>query len=325
MLNPYSIAGNNLEEAKRALYQKRWDRDSQLYQFNQEKERARQIVSPNDLIRLNIGGKITVTRRETLIKVPNSLLAKTFDGTYQNYLRPNSDGTYFLDYNPFIFTRLLDQLRMLKTNETINFSPPLSSTLVKPFNKMLKELGLPLPKQSPNDIISLNVGGEKIVTLRKTLTSVPNSKLAQLISSTKGTKYDQLGQPFLDYNPKLFQHLLDQLRQGKNLKNKDLNLLSNENQDAFQAMLSDLREVKKSVSQPFLDYNPKLFQHLLDQLRQGKNLKNKDLNLLSNENQDAFQAMLSDLREVKKSKKARTNKSRKQKTTLNPSKTTKKN
>ncbi|CAF4214695.1 unnamed protein product, partial [Adineta steineri] len=133
-----------------------------------------------------------------------------------------------------------------------------------------EEFGLPLPKQSPNDIISLNVGGEKIVTLRKTLTSVPNSKLARLISSTKGTKYDQLGQPFLDYNPKLFQHLLDQLRQGKNLKNKDLNLLSNENQDAFQAMLSDLREVKKS-------------------------------------------------------KKARTNKSRKQKTTLNPSKTTKKN
>ncbi|CAF0974613.1 unnamed protein product [Adineta steineri] len=270
MLNPYSIAGNNLEEAKRALYQKRWDRDSQLHQFNQEKQRARQIVSPNDLIRLNIGGKITVTRRETLLKVPNSLLAKTFDGTHQNYLRPNSDGSYFLDYNPVIFTRLLDQLRMFKPNKTILFSPPLSSTLIKPYNRMLEEFGLPLPKQSPNDIISLNVGGEKIVTLRKTLTSVPNSKLAQLISSTKGTKYDQLGQPFLDYNPKLFQHLLDQLRQGKNLKDKDLNLPLNENQDAFQAMLSDLSKVIKS-------------------------------------------------------KKSQKKKSRKQKTTLNPSKTAKKN
>ncbi|CAF1151737.1 unnamed protein product [Adineta steineri] len=267
MLNAHSINENTREETAREFREMQWNVNLKFHQFNQEKERARQIVSPNELIRLNIGGKIIITRRETLLKVPGSLLAKTFDGTHQNDLRRNPDGSYFLDYNPDLFSHLLDQLRMLKTNETILFSPPLSSTLVKPFNEMLKELGLPLPKQSPNDIISLNVGGERIVTLRKTLTSVPNSNLARLISSSKGTKYDQLGQPFLDYNPKLFQHLLDQLRQGKNLEDNDLNLPSN----------------------------------------------------------DAFQAMLSDLRKVEKSKKSRTNNNRKQKKKLNPSKTAKKN
>ncbi|CAF1074012.1 unnamed protein product [Adineta steineri] len=238
----YERAMRNIQDEKVRIQKELDEIELNRKNFEQESNKVQGLVDNDDLIRFNVRGRTIVTRRKTLLKVPNSTLAKSFDGSSEPLLYPNSDGTYFLDYNPVIFTRLLDQLRMFKPNKTILFSPPLSSTLIKPYNRMLEEFGLPLPKQSPNDIISLNVGGEKIVTLRKTLTSVPNSKLAQLISSTKGTKYDQLGQPFLDYNPKLFQHLLDQLRQGKNLTAP-----SGEDKNAYESMLTDLG-LKNNVS-----------------------------------------------------------------------------
>ncbi|CAF1151753.1 unnamed protein product [Adineta steineri] len=238
----YQLAMRNSQDEKVRIQKELDEIELNRRNFEQESEKVRGLVGNEHLIRFNVRGRTIVTRRKTLLKVPGSLLAKTFDGTHQNDLHRNPDGSYFLDYNPVIFTRLLDQLRTLKPNKTIYFSPPLSSTLIKPFNRMLEEFGLPLPKQSPNDIISLNVGGERIVTLRKTLTSVPNSELARLISSSNETKYDHLGQPFLDYNPKLFQHLLDQLRQGKNLTAP-----SNEDKNAYESMLTGLG-LKNNIS-----------------------------------------------------------------------------
>ncbi|CAF4214713.1 unnamed protein product, partial [Adineta steineri] len=174
----YERAMRNIQDEKVRIQKELDEIELNRKNFEQESNKVQGLVDNDDLIRFNVRGRTIVTRRKTLLKVPNSTLAKSFDGSSEPLLYPNSDGTYFLDYNPVIFTRLLDQLRMFKPNKTILFSPPLSSTLIKPYNRMLEEFGLPLPKQSPNDIISLNVGGEKIVTLRKTLTSVPNSKLA---------------------------------------------------------------------------------------------------------------------------------------------------
>lgn len=68
-----------------------------------------------------------------------------------------------------------------------------------------------------DDIIELNVGGQRITTLRSTLTVIPNSKLALLFAKDNKTenKSKQKKTYFFDYNPKLFQHLLDQLRTMK--------------------------------------------------------------------------------------------------------------
>lgn len=69
-----------------------------------------------------------------------------------------------------------------------------------------------------DDVIELNVGGEKMTTLRSTLTAIPNSKLASMFSKENTKKLlplDKQGAVFFDYNPIYFNYLLDQLRMIK--------------------------------------------------------------------------------------------------------------
>jgi len=71
-----------------------------------------------------------------------------------------------------------------------------------------------------DDVIELNVGGQKMTTLRSTLTAVPNSKLALMFSkaNTKNMlSTDKQGAVFFDYNPIYFNYLLDQLRTIKRM------------------------------------------------------------------------------------------------------------
>ncbi len=72
-------------------------------------------------------------------------------------------------------------------------------------------------------MIELNVGGQKITTLRSTLTIVPNSKLARMFSKDnpeKNLSMDKQGAVFFDYNPLYFNYLLDQLRAIKRMPEK---------------------------------------------------------------------------------------------------------
>ncbi|CAF1102948.1 unnamed protein product [Didymodactylos carnosus] len=72
-----------------------------------------------------------------------------------------------------------------------------------------------------NDIIYLNVGGEKMCTLRSTLIQTPNTVLAMQFSGKWEEKIlkNKDGHVFLDYDPQLFRLLLNQLREwnGKQL------------------------------------------------------------------------------------------------------------
>jgi hypothetical protein len=75
----------------------------------------------------------------------------------------------------------------------------------------------------PDDIIELNIGGQKMTTLRSTLTAIPNSKLAFMFSknNTKNTlPTDKQDAVFFDYNPMYFNYLLDQLRAIKRMPEK---------------------------------------------------------------------------------------------------------
>jgi len=75
----------------------------------------------------------------------------------------------------------------------------------------------------PDDIIELNIGGQKMTTLRSTLTVVPNSKLARMFSkdnTDKNLPMDKQGAVFFDYNPIYFNYLLDQLRAIKRMPKK---------------------------------------------------------------------------------------------------------
>ncbi|CAF0912581.1 unnamed protein product [Didymodactylos carnosus] len=77
---------------------------------------------------------------------------------------------------------------------------------------------------SDNDIIYLNVGGEKMCTLRSTLIQIPSTVLSMIFSGRWEEKIlkDKDGYVFLDYDPQLFKLLLNQLREwnGKQLVNE---------------------------------------------------------------------------------------------------------
>ena len=55
--------------------------------------------------------------------------------------------------------------------------------------------------------MKLNVGGEMMETTRETLTKFPNSRLAELVNSTKDEEV-----LWLDINPGYFRPILDWLR-----------------------------------------------------------------------------------------------------------------
>jgi hypothetical protein len=79
------------------------------------------------------------------------------------------------------------------------------------------------PVSLSDDVIELNVGGQKMTTLRSTLTVVPNSKLARMFSkdnTEKNLSMDKQGAVFFDYNPIYFNYLLDQLRAIKRMPKK---------------------------------------------------------------------------------------------------------
>lgn len=107
---------------------------------------------------------------------------------------------------------------------------------------------------SSDDIIELNIGGQKMTTLRSTLTAIPNSKLA-LMFSKNNTKNmlstDKQGAIFFDYNPIYFNYLLDQLRTIKRMPRKfgyQLELSSppfTNTQVNFTEMLTDLGLTRK--------------------------------------------------------------------------------
>ena len=67
------------------------------------------------------------------------------------------------------------------------------------------------------DVIRLNVGGEQMMTTRASLSTAPKSALTYLFNSRWEEKLyrDIDGNIFLDFNPPLFRHLLQQLRTVK--------------------------------------------------------------------------------------------------------------
>ena len=67
---------------------------------------------------------------------------------------------------------------------------------------------------SMNDVIELNVGGVRFVTLRKTLCADPQSTLFTMFTTNEGPSLpkDKNGLIFLDIDPEIFAVILDHLR-----------------------------------------------------------------------------------------------------------------
>lgn len=64
-----------------------------------------------DILRLNVGGRLITTSRSTVTKIKDSLLERMFNGL--NPLAPASlvDGAFFIDEDPEVFNTVLTWLR----------------------------------------------------------------------------------------------------------------------------------------------------------------------------------------------------------------------
>uniref|UniRef100_A0A3Q3X532 BTB domain-containing protein n=1 Tax=Mola mola TaxID=94237 RepID=A0A3Q3X532_MOLML len=67
----------------------------------------------SEIIELNVGGQVYVTRHKTLVAVPDSLLWNMFSQTSPRELARDSKGRFFLDRDGFLFRYILDYLRDL--------------------------------------------------------------------------------------------------------------------------------------------------------------------------------------------------------------------
>ncbi|XP_075040724.1 BTB/POZ domain-containing protein KCTD12-like isoform X2 [Mixophyes fleayi] len=70
-----------------------------------------EILSFPDIIELNVGGQVYITRYLTLVGVPGSLLWEMFSQKYARPLARDSKGRYFLDRDGFLFRYVLDYMR----------------------------------------------------------------------------------------------------------------------------------------------------------------------------------------------------------------------
>jgi hypothetical protein len=79
----------------------------------QSKLMSRFCVSIDDdpLVLLNIGGTHMTTRRSTLMRIPNTVLALAFSSPWSEKITRDHDGRLFFDCDPIIFQFLLNQLR----------------------------------------------------------------------------------------------------------------------------------------------------------------------------------------------------------------------
>ena len=157
----------------------------------------KKIIADTDVISLNVGGQQLATIRSTLTRVNHSILAVMFNGQWEEKLPHDDEGNIFLDFNPILFEHLLEQLRLMKNEELIEFSSPISPSLQIPFEKMLRKLGILLPSSIiSNDVRQINVAGT-VITTRQNIAD-------QLSNLTKDF--------FLDSHPDQIRRKINQLR-----------------------------------------------------------------------------------------------------------------
>lgn len=85
------------------------------------KTMSRFCTSTNDdpLILLNVGGTHMTTRRSTLMRIPNTVLALACVSPWSENITHDSDGRIFFDCDPHLFQHLLNQLRSWSSSQKV--------------------------------------------------------------------------------------------------------------------------------------------------------------------------------------------------------------
>jgi hypothetical protein len=169
------------------------------------------MITDTDVIQLNVGGQLIMTSRSTLTRMTKSTLAIMFNGRWEDKLNRDQQRNIFLDFNPILFQHLLEQLRLIENPEEIIFYPPSLSSLVIPFEKMLRKLGINQLQKFKN-VLELNVGGEILTTRPKIFTRILNSTTDL----------------FIDSDPKIFRQWVNQLREEHKIDTEPVTTEENE-------------------------------------------------------------------------------------------------
>jgi hypothetical protein len=201
-------------------------------EYQREKQLVEQFMKDSEVVQFNVGGEHMFTTRASLLRVKDSRMGQILLNTSLEKVSKDVSGNHFFDFNPSLFRHLLEQLRLFEDGEPVVFYPPLTPVLATQFNAMLKKLGLKPAPESDDDIFTFNVGDEIVATKRKTLKRIP-----KLLTMNKPSDMDPTGKPFLDYDPKLFRHLLTQIQGGQTTS---FEAPSDDNKAAFNAMLKNL-------------------------------------------------------------------------------------
>ena len=134
-------------------------------------------------IALNVAGQSMITTRATLTRLRSSTLAIMFSDRWEHRLTRDEQGRIFLDFNPGLFLHLLDQLRSMDDDGTaIRLHPPASPSLVGPFEKLLRKLGIE-QTPAPDDVVELNVGGETVTTRRQNIAHISQEITHRFVDS----------------------------------------------------------------------------------------------------------------------------------------------
>jgi hypothetical protein len=228
-------------DLKRDEEQLRIDREN----FEEEKTQMQKTINKSDVFQLNVGGEIMMTTRQTLTRVPKSILSILFNGRWEQKLPSDQNGNIFFDFNPIVFRHLLDQLQLLDTKNLNHLSPPSQSSLVTPFKKMIRKLDLNHLLSLEKNIFTFNVGGQMMTNQRRIFNQISNYTLKNILSSTKSQNLNDKSDVFIDSNPSSFRHLINQLREVATKNISNFKLPSYEEIIYFKTMLKDLNISRK--------------------------------------------------------------------------------
>lgn len=174
-------------------------------------------MSVDEIIRLNVGGRLLTTTRTTLTKYKGSMLERMFSA--ENPLPPARlvDGAYFIDADPDVFNSILTWLRHevldLKNVSPDHLAAAASYFGLEDMQLQLSDLNVP---KGDDEIIRLNVGGRLFTTTRTTLNKQKDSELAKMISGKATLPLLQCvdGAYFIDEDPDIFETILTLFRYG---------------------------------------------------------------------------------------------------------------
>jgi len=141
----YESLVSAFNESLKELNQQREALQQERMQFEKEKlQMCKVAVREDDVISLNVGGKLMDCKRSTLCQVEGSLLASMFSGLWEEQLERDKQGRFFLEFNPNCFCKVLDWLRSKRIESPDRPAPlpVIAKDLTAEYHSLVSYLGL---------------------------------------------------------------------------------------------------------------------------------------------------------------------------------------